>query len=311
MYEGIKGTYMERYVLSLDIGGTNTRIGLVDEEYGLTDFEIVRTRELQTGGNTVDNFVAVLRNYLKTHGVGRKIVAVSAGFPSTIDRERRIVLSTPNISGFNNIAIAERLEREFGIPAFIETDVNMLLLFDMMEHHIPEQGITCGIYFGTGLGNAVAIDGKLLVGKTGAATELGHIPVRGISGRCGCSNSSCIELIASGYHLQDLCEEKFADTEIGDIFTKHGDTPEILQFIDDLSLAAATEINILDPDYIILGGGLTSMADFPFRQLEEDIYKYARKPFPAEELSYIYSRQGQENGVVGAGILGFRKLNET
>ena len=52
------------------------------------------------------------------------------------------------------------------------------------------------------------------------------------------------------------------------------------------------------------------MPNFPFAQLEADIYRYARKPFPAEELSYIYSRQGQENGVIGAGILGFRKLKE-
>lgn len=301
---------MDRYVLSLDIGGTHTRIGLVDERYGLTDFEIVKTKEIQKAGNTVDNFVAVLRAYWKEHGAGCTIAAISAGFPSTIDRERRTVLSTPNISGFNNIAIAERLEQEFSVPAYIETDVNMLLLFDMMENHIPEEGITCGIYFGTGLGNAVAVDGKLLVGKTGASTELGHIPVRGIDGVCGCGNSSCIELIASGYHLQDLCEERFPDTEIGEIFTKHGSSPEILRFIDDLSLAAATEINILDPNYIIIGGGLTSMPNFPFAQLEADIYRYARKPFPAEELSYIYSRQGQENGVIGAGILGFRKLKE-
>ncbi len=301
---------MERYVLGLDIGGTHTRIGLVDERYGLTDFEIIKTKELQRTGNTVDSFVAVLRDYWKNHGAGRKIAAVSAGFPSTIDRDRKTVLSTPNISGFNNIAIVDRLEQEFKVPAYIETDVNMLLLFDMMEHGIPDEGITCGIYFGTGLGNAVAIDGKLLVGKTGAATELGHIPVRGVNGACGCGNTSCIELIASGYHLQDLCEERFPDTEIGEIFTKHGDAPEILQFIDDLSLAAAAEINILDPNYIILGGGLTSMPDFPFAQLEADIYRYARKPFPAEELSYIYSRQGQENGVIGAGILGFRKLRE-
>lgn len=301
---------MSKYVLGLDIGGTNTRMGLVDENYQLTDFEIVKTEELQKGGDTVDNFITVLRSYLKEHADGKEIAAVSAGFPSTIDRERKVVLSTPNIEGFNQIAIVDRLKEEFGIPAYIETDVDMLILYDMFANQIPGRGITCGFYFGTGLGNAVVINGELLVGKTGAAAELGHIPTRGVEGSCGCGNKNCIELIASGYHLRDICDKVFPDVHISDVFVKCLDTPEIVQFIDDLALAVATEINILDPDYIILGGGLTQMPGFPFERLEACIYKYARKPFPAQELSYLYSKQAQENGVIGAGILGFKKLKE-
>lgn len=301
---------MKKYVLGLDVGGTNTRLGLVDSEYRLTDFEIVKTEELQKGADTVESFVRVIGEYLEKHAGEKQVAAIGAGFPSTLDRARRTVLSTPNIRGFNNIAIADRLERQFGIPAFIETDVDMLLLYDMFDHQIPTEGITCGFYFGTGLGNAVVIDGKLLIGKTGAAAELGHIPTRGLKGSCGCGNTSCIELIASGYHLRDLCAESFPGVQIGDVFEKCGDSREIHDFIDDLALAAATEINILDPDHIIIGGGLVYMKAFPRKLLEEAIYRYARKPYPAQELRYLYSHQGQENGVIGAGILSFQKLGE-
>ncbi|OUQ24605.1 allose kinase [Lachnoclostridium sp. An131] len=301
---------MDKYVLGMDVGGTHTRLGLVALDCSLTDFEIVKTEELQKSEDTVGSFIRVIREYLQRHAAGKEISAVSAGFPSTLDRDRRTVLSTPNIRGFNNIAIVDRLEEEFGIPAFIETDVDMLLLYDMFEHQIPAEGITCGFYFGTGLGNAVVIDGRLLIGKTGAAAELGHIPVRGLHGACGCGNTSCIEMIASGYHLKDLCVEKFPGVEIGEVFAKCRDQEEIHGFIDDLALAAATEINILDPDHIVIGGGLVYMEGFPRHELEEDIYKYARKPYPARELQYIYSRQGQENGVIGAGILAYKRLEE-
>ncbi len=301
---------MKKYVLGLDIGGTNTRMGLVDEEFQLTDFQIVPTKELQKDGKTLENFIAVLHQYLEERAGDKEIVAISAGFPATVDRDRKVVLSAPNVKGFDNIAIVDTLSREFGVPAFLETDVDMLILFDMFAHKIPDKGITCGFYFGTGLGNAIVINGQLLIGKTGAAAELGHIPVRGISGLCGCGNTTCMEVIACGASLSKMCAEKFPDVHIGDVFEKLAEEPEIIQFVDDLAAAVATEVNILDPDYILLGGGLTQMKGFPFKHLEECIYKYARKPFPAQELKYMYSQLAQENGVIGAGILGFKKLKE-
>lgn len=302
---------MEKFVLGMDIGGTNTRLGFVDSQYVLHDFIIEPSEELQGKNNTTTNLIRMIKNYIEEYGKGREIVAVSAGFPSTIDRERKTVLSTPNIRGLDNIPIVERLEEELGLPVFIETDVNMLILFDMFHNNIPDEGVTCGFYFGTGLGNAITINGELLIGKNGASAELGHIPTRGINGACGCGNRSCIELIASGYKLRRICAEWYPEVYIGDVFTKCGDRPEIRQFISDMAMAVATEINILDPDYIILGGGLTKMDNFPFKMLEDSIYKYARKPYPAEELSYIYSDQGQENGVIGAGILGFKKIKKS
>lgn len=301
---------MKKYVLGLDIGGTNTRMGLVDEEFQLTDFQIVRTEEVQKDGKTLDNFIAILHRYLEEHAGDKEVVAISAGFPATIDRDRKVVLSAPNVKGFDNIAIVDKLEEEFQIPAYLETDVDMLILFDMFANKIPDKGITCGFYFGTGLGNAIVINGNLLVGKTGAAAELGHIPVRGVNGRCGCGNASCMEVIACGFVLSKVCAEKFPDVHISEVFEKCSEEPEIVQFVDDLAAAVATEVNILDPDYIILGGGLAQMKGFPFKRLEECIYKYARKPFPAQELNYMYSQPAQENGVIGAGILGFKKMSE-
>lgn len=301
---------MGKYVLGMDIGGTNTRLGLMDSQCELHDFVIESSEELQNNGDTVDNLIQMIENYMRKHAKDREIIAICAGFPSTIDKDRKVVLSTPNIKGFDNIPIVDCLEKAFHIPVFIETDVNMLILYDLFKNQISDEGVACGFYFGTGLGNAITVNGELLTGKNGASAELGHIPVRGINGFCGCGNRSCVELIASGYKLRQICAEWFPEVYIGDVFTRCADKPEIRQFIDDLAAAVATEINILDPDYLILGGGLTKMNDFPFEYLEACIYKYARKPYPAEALEYIYSEPGQENGVIGAGILGLKKITK-
>ena len=71
-----------------------------------------------------------------------------------------------------------------------------------------------------------------------------------------------------------------------------------------------TEVNILDPDCVILGGGLLQMAGFPKAFFEEKIKAYARKPYPAENLSLFYSRPDQDNGILGAGLYGWKCLSE-
>lgn len=298
----------EKYIMGIDIGGTNLRAGLVNSAKGLSEFTITSTKIMEDD-NTVDNLISFVKDYLSFRCIGKDVSGIAIGFPSTIDRARRRVLSTPNIKGLNNINIVDRMEKELQIPIYIEKDVNMLLLYDMFIGNIPDAGITTGFYVGTGLGNAITINGQLLTGKTGAAAELGHIPSRDTKGLCGCGNSSCVELFASGKYLQYLCDNDLEHVFIGDVFTKYSKDPIIEKYIQDLAIPIATEINILDPDYIILGGGVIQMKDFPKQQLEDAIHKFARKPFPDKELSFIYSVPSQENGVIGAGIYGLKKNN--
>jgi allose kinase len=88
----------------------------------------------------------------------------------------------------------------------------------------------------------------------------------------------------------------------------HSDDSEIREFIDNLGAAIATEINILDPENVILGGGVILQEGFPRQALEDAILKYARKPYPADGLKFIYSRKSHENGVIGAALFARQKL---
>lgn len=304
------GLIDNKYVLGIDVGGTNLRAGLVNENYQLTNYVIESSTQIMDSDHAAEKLNLFIARYLEKHAQNKNIIAISAGFPSTIDKDRKKILSTPNITGFNNIDIVDQLEQELNIKTYINKDVNMLMLFDMFQGSVPDEGVTTGFYLGTGLGNAISINGHLLIGKNGAAAELGHIPSRGHEEACGCGNRGCVETFASGKHLRILCEENFKDTFISDIFTIHKENPIIKKFIRELAIPIATEINILDPDFIILGGGVIQMVDFPFEQLESAIHEFVRKPYPDENLRLVYSNQGQENGVIGAGIYGFKKIKE-
>jgi allose kinase len=149
-----------------------------------------------------------------------------------------------------------------------------------------------------------------LKGKNGVAAELGHIPVLGQYDRCGCGNPGCIELYASGLRLQKIKQEQFPECEIQNLFTKHQSSEVLREFIDALSIPIATVINILDPDDIIIGGGVVNMADFPKKELEAYIHLHNRKPLPADNLKISYTEASQTSGIIGAAYHAFRTLNK-
>lgn len=294
-------------MLGMDIGGTNIRMGLVDEAYRLYHFARIPTRSLQQpdGRLPVERLADSIEAYWQTHREAFEIAGISIGFPSTIDKSRRVILSTPNIPGLDQIPIADQLEARFSLPAYINRDVNMLFAYDRYRFEIPDRCVALGCYMGTGFGNAIYVHGEILLGKNGVAGELGHIPMAGVHDRCGCGNEGCIELRASGHYLQALTARAFPDTAIDQVFLAHGEHPLIREFIDVLSLPIATEATILDPDYIVLGGGLPQMPGFPLEELKQAVIRHTRKPYPADNLVFLHAASSQEDGVIGAGIDGF------
>lgn len=298
----------EKYILGLDIGGTNVRAGLVNEAYQLKHFCMQNSRELLCD-EPVKNIASFIQDYCEKWLNGEMPEAISLGFPSTISKDRRTLLSTPNIPHLNNVSIVDELESMLGTRVLVNRDVNLLLLFDIHYFTIQPDATTIAIYIGTGLGNAVMIKGDLLTGKNGVASELGHIPLLHNSLTCGCGNIGCLETLASGRYLETLRQRSFQNTLIQDLFTEHWPHPALKEYLYYLSIPIVTEINIFDPDHIILGGGILQMNDFPYDDLIDIMMEQVRKPFPYSDLSIFRAHQDQENGVVGAGIYAHNLLH--
>ena len=283
-------------IIGIDIGGTNFRIGLVNGRGEVADFRKVPVKQVFFTPDPLSDLAVFLKSYCRE----KKVESVSIGFPATVDRERKTVLQAPNVPFMENLPVVEVLTKELGVPVFIERDVTLALAYDCRKYGIPNEGIVCGFYFGTGIGNAISINGKPLIGKNGTAGELGHIPVDGSEEVCGCGNVGCMEPLAGGRYLAQLCRDVYTDTHISEIFVKHGDTPELRRFVDRMAIAVATEINILDPDWVLIGGGVPAMENFPREYLVERIRVHARKPFPAETMEVIFTEDGEDKTVQGA-----------
>lgn len=301
---------MSTYILGLDIGGTNIRIGAVDENGEVSCFEKVPRTAVLDGSAPVEKLCGFISRFMEKHTVTESVSAVSVGFPATLNKACTTILQAPNIPNLDGINFVEPLEAAFHIPAFLCKDVWTAFYYDMQKYAVPWNGVVTAIYVGTGVGNVISIDGKILTGKNGAAGELGHIPVDGNQEPCGCGNKGCLENLAAGKYLVKLCETgAFQETPVGDLFTCYRSHPLLETFIERVAIAAATEINILDPDAVLLGGGVLAMRDFSMDLLTAKILEHTRKPYPTNDLKIIYTQDDERKGVVGAALYAWKRMN--
>lgn len=299
---------MERYVLGMDIGGTNIRAAMQEEKGETAHFVKVPRDSVLTGERSMKALAGFIRDYAGKYAGGRLPEAVAIGFPATMDASRRKVLQAPNIPGLDGIAVADELERLLCVPVHLEKDVNLLFYSDMADLGLPSQGVGIGVYVGTGIGNAIFFNGEPLPGKNGVSGELGHLPRARSREKCGCGNLGCSECYASGWRLVQLRDQYFLGTEFSQLFTRYGAVPELAEYVDEIACTIAAEVNILDPDYVVLGGGVLNMEGFPLEALKTNIYRHARKPYPAQSLEFYQSKDAAENGVQGALALGWKKV---
>ena len=297
----------KKYIIGIDIGGTNVRIGAVDRDLQIKALDKRREKDVFSGENTLPELIGFIEEFMEKHELTGSVEAISAGFPATINQKRTGVIQAPNVRGMNDMEVAAPLKAHFGVPVFVNRDVCMALYYDTRKYQIPSEGILIACYIGTGIGNVISINGEHVIGKDGTSGELGHIPVVGNLEPCGCGNYGCIDNVAAGVYLARLQQETYPDTPIEELFTRHGEEPLLREAVNNMAIAVATEINILNPHYIVLGGGVLAMQDFPMKYLEERIRFYTRKPLPEQTLEIIYATDDREKGAVGA-VLYARKM---
>ena len=285
--------------LGVDIGGTNTRLMLMDSNQQFYGYQKVPTQLWATSGDPLSGLQQLIESYLDKAGVRQQVARVMLGLPGILSRDRQTVLSLPFISALDNRPVAQLLSQSLGLKVVMDKDVNHLMWWDLTRlSHLPD--VAVGVYLGTGLGNSLWLNQDFYHGAHGAAGELGHIPLAGNLALCPCGKVGCVETLTSGNWLAGWKRQHAADTAFENLFTDYGQHADLLEFVDRLGRTIASEMNILDPEYLILGGGVLSMAAFPLARLEQQIRLHLRGPQPAEGLTIIQSGVTDETGCRGA-----------
>ncbi|MBP2847581.1 allose kinase [Dickeya oryzae] len=283
--------------LGVDIGGTSTRLLVMDAQRRWSGFHKVPTASWAHEPDALGALAQVLHPVLAAASCA--IGGVMLGLPGILSHDRQQVVSLPFIPALDGQPVARQLAERVGVPVAMDKDVNHLMLWDLLQlESLPQHAV--GIYLGTGLGNSLWINGQFYHGQHGGSGELGHIPWPDNPQACPCGNAGCVETITSGHWLSQWAQTHSPQTPLATLFSAQRDHPDLCAFIDQLAQAIATEMNILDPEYLILGGGVLSMADFPLQQLRSRLMQHLRPPVTRHGLKLVVSAATDHTGCRGA-----------
>ena len=262
--------------VGIDIGGTNIKSVLADENAGI----------LYTCDAVTATTPKMINEELKSlidklaHGAGidqGRIEAVGIGSAGSIDRKMGTVISSPNIPCMKNYPIVARLEKTTGIKVFLENDATVACAGFWFRNRKKNYKTFIMITLGTGIGGGAVIDGRLFTGQNGSSLEIGHMTIDVHGKECNCGNRGCLEKYASATALTDysrthlkeykesslnerIKNEKLTAKMIYEEALKNDDLAlksfEYISF--HLGIGIANIINIFNPEAVIIGGGLSN-----------------------------------------------------
>lgn len=306
---------MEKVIIGIDLGGTNLRISGVTSGNQMLAPSVISSRLIAEAEQPVQALCGVIQEYIRENRF-QAVEAVSIGVPSSVARDKETVICTTNIRNhqgrpvFDHANIAADLRGRLGVPVFVNNDVNNILLYDVTANRLENQQMVVGIYIGTGVGASVLTGGKLLEGKDGAELDLGHIPFFHGDAPCSCGKKGCCECYASGWRLQQIRETCYPDTEIQDLFTRHGREAPLRQFVEDCAYIYSIMATIFNPDTLIAGGGVIEMKDFPRADFERMVNEKTGTDVMSYGFRYVYSEPFVGKGVIGAAVFARRRMAE-
>lgn len=318
---------MKKYSIGIDLGGTKILIGLVEKESGKVVSHIKKKTKKEKGPeNIVRKMVEGVEELLEESGKSfTEISSIGIGSAGQIDRKNGIIIGAPNLDCYN-LNLKEILQNKFNIPVFVGNDVEVAT--------IGEQKFGAGkgcadfvcVFVGTGIGSAIVKNGHIIYGATGTAGELGHIIVD-LNGRpCACGAHGCLEAYASRSAIETRIEGALKKgrksciseyLEEGKVITSsmirksiEREDELVTQCVSEaseyLSGGLASVINLINPELIILGGGLIEAVDYFYKQTIKKA-KSKSLPVPAEKIRFSKTILGDYSGVIGAALLDERE----
>ena len=314
-----------RYLVGVDIGGTNIVVGTVAED-GSAVLGIGQAPTLPEEGPqaVVGRIARLVQSSIaeaqKTAGVPRdRIVGVGIGSPGPLDRERGVVLLTPNL-GWRDLPLRDLVSEATGLPASLDNDANCAIYGEWWAGAARGSRFVVGLTIGTGIGGGIVIDGKLYYGTSGVAGEVGHTTIDSTGRRCKCGNYGCLEAYASGPAIAARAVEGLeigAESDLpervgGDLAkitaqtvyeaAKAGDE-YALEIVRDtakfLGAGVGNLVNIFNPDTVVIVGGVTMAGDQLFVPLRGEVKRRAFKP-AVDRCRIVPGELPGTAGVVGA-----------
>ena len=321
----------DQWFAGVDLGGTTTKIAFISMNGVIVHKWEIPTDNSNEGQNITSNIAKSINEKLNELGANREqLIGIGMGAPGPVDYETGIILNVVNLGWKDNYPLKESLEAATSLPVVIENDANCAALGEMWQGAgNGAKDLVC-VTLGTGVGGGVIANGNIVQGVNGAAGEIGHITAIPFGGApCNCGKTGCLETVASATGIVRLANEALLkDGSNGELAEKHAANGQITakdvfdsarngdllakKVLDDVSFhlgyVLANIANTLNPEKIVLGGGVSKAGDILLKSVRENFEKYAFSSVK-DSTKLAVATLGNDAGVLGAAYLIKNNLN--
>lgn len=315
---------MERYGFGIDLGGTTCKLGLFQVDGTLMEKWEIPTDTRENGKNVLPDIAASVEEKIRQHHISREqIIGAGIGVPGAVNNEG-VVNRCINL-GWGIVPVSKELSSLLSVPVYTANDANVAALGEAWKGSGNGYSSIAMITLGTGIGGGVILDGQIINGFHGAAGELGHIVVNPEEqDACNCGNHGCIEQYASATGIVRQARKQLAESSVDSVLRKEQDISaksvfdaakagDVLakkiaeEVCDMLGRVIGTICNVINPEAVIIGGGVSRAGDILLELVQEG---FRNSVFHASRDTVIrLASLGNDAGIYGAMKLLLNKDN--
>ncbi len=312
---------MSDVVVGVDLGGTNIKVAAITREKEILAKDSRPTNAADGPEAVIGTMAAMVEDVLTAAGCSRdRLLAVGVGSPGPLNWQTGVVYEAPNLSGWNNVHLTSMMETRLNTPCFLENDANAACFGEYWLGAGQGCETMCVLTLGTGVGGGIVVFGQLLRGLDGTAAELGHMIVHRGGRRCGCGAHGCLEAYASvtglvctareGLEkgeqstLREMCGGDFRALTGKMVFDAAASSDTFAQRVfketgEWIGIGIAGLINMLNPEKVILCGGMIAAGDLLLEPVRRTAYDLAFE-VPGRRAQILPAGLGGDAGVIGA-----------
>lgn len=295
------------YTAGIDIGGTNTRIALIDEAY-----EIIQRIQFPTDVNNPQATLQKIQEMVQSFSVA--IAGVGLSCPGPLDLKQGIILDTPNLKGgWHGLAVSKELSARLKVPVFLENDANLACLAEAVLGQGKDYSYVQFLTISTGLGSGLVINKKIYQGAHGFAHEIANIPLWRNGPSHGSIYPGGVEAICSGTAITTRAKKAGLDVEhAGDVYSLAcSQNQTAIDIMEDAKEYLANTIAIIyafvDPEIVILGGSVAIKIPGFVEDVEQRV---KTKVYPNIQplVKVVKTNLSEDSGLLGAACLAFLQV---
>ena len=298
-----------KFIVGIDLGGTNLKIALLDLRYQIKDRGVLSTQKFIKKENLICAIIDSINNLIENNNLSRaNILGIGLGLPGPIDYERGVVHFFPNIGGWKEVNLKTILERRLRLPVFIDNDAKLMSLAEYKLGAAKGYRNAVCITLGTGVGAGIIINGSLYRGFCNASGEIGHMPINEKGPRCNCGGHACLETYVGNKRILKEARRMFRRDisleELSCLARRQNRGAQTIwgKVAGRLAVALVGVVNLLNPDCIVIGGGVANAGRILFDKVKKVISSQAMS-VQARHVKVSKAKLGNNAGLIGAAIL--------